>query len=66
MYNCFVEKEEAEANGRIIAAAPELLEISLALWKALQQEIKNVPEYRRKVLTDFLGYAERTIRKAIE
>jgi hypothetical protein len=57
--------EEADANAKLIAASPELLEVSMALWKALQQEMPNIPKDKQEVLVSLLGYAERTIKKAL-
>ena len=61
-----ITAEEIEANAKLIAAAPELLEISMDLWKVLQQELPYMPPERKPVIKEFMGYAERTIRKAIE
>lgn len=59
-------RKEVEANAKLIAAAPQLLEISMALWKALQQEMCHLPADRQQVISSFLEYSQRVIKKATE
>ena len=51
--NCFVNKEEAEANGRLIVAAPELLECCDAVLTAWHSKNSNMykkePEYLQQI-----------------
>lgn len=56
--NCFVNKEEAEANAKLIAAAPELLEACMSAYRCSGE--KNY--LTKPVLDDLLN----AIKKATE
>lgn len=59
--DCFVEKNEAEANGRLIAAAPELLEALTLIKDVLSDWDGGSFKYRNLIM-----YAEDKIKKATE
>ena len=59
--DCFVDQAEAEANGRLIAAAPELLK-SL---ESLVGILKWIPEYLTDAGKNELKKANDAIKKAV-
>jgi len=51
---CFVEKDEAEANGRLIAAAPDMLKELILTYLRLQIESLKDKSMKFAVTTDYM------------
>jgi len=61
-----IDKTEAEANAKLIAAAPEMLKYCIAAYTVLRDNKKFIPEDKQQTLSLFMESMERVIKKATE